>query len=325
MSVRTGPATNAGAGARAHAIARRLPRLARVAVLLSLAAHATPAQAPAAEVRVHPERATVGEPVTVTARVTAPRGAVIEFPAVVGGGESVEALDPRVVRQREGGTEVVAEATWRVVAWDTGSHPLPLGDATISVRGVLTRVPLPTMMLAVASVLPVDAAEREPRPARDIVEVAAPWWDAWMPWLVPLLALGLAAALWRRNRRDRPAPEVGALDAERAFARLNSGALAATGEPGREVAIATEIVRDFLAARFEGAGIALTTSEVLAALPLRSTPTRAMIAEVLTFADLVKYARRTVSPAEAVAFTRRAHAVVTQVLATEGGATPAAA
>ncbi len=314
-------------GARApFAVARPplRPFLVAAAVLL-VAARALSAQAPVAEVRVRPERATVGEPVTVTARVSAPRGAVIEFPAVVSGGESVEALDPRVVQQREGGNEVVAEATWRVVAWDTGAHPLPLGDAIVTVGGASTHVPLPTRLLAVASVLPADSAEREPRPARDIIEMAPPWWDTWLPWLVPLIALGLAAALWRRNRRDRPAPVAGAPDAERAFATLTGGALAATGEPGREVAIATEIVRDFLAGRFAGAGIALTTREVLAVLPLRSAATRTLITEVLTAADLVKYARHPVSRDEAQAFTRRAHAVIAQVLDTEGAAPEVAA
>ena len=276
--------------------------------------------APSAEVTVRPERATIGDPVTVTARVSAPRGAVIEFPAVVGGGESVEALDPRVVHVRTGGNEVVAEATWRVVAWDTGAHPLPLGDATVTVDGAMVRVPLATLLLTVVSVLPADTAQRTPRAARDIVESPTPWWDAYLPWLVPLLLVAFAVAMWRRNRRDRPAAPVGGPVAERAFTSLASGALANTGESGREVAIATEIVRDYLAARFDGAAISLTTAEVLAMLPLRSPEARQQLTDLLAFADLVKYARRGVSAPEAAAFTERARSVVMQLRASEGEA-----
>ena len=107
----------------------------------------------------------------------------------------------------------------------------------------------------------------------------------------------------RRFRIDNSLRLFGGPVAERAFTSLASGALANTGESGREVAIATEIVRDYLAARFDGAAISLTTAEVLAMLPLRSPEARQHLTDLLAFADLVKYARRGVSAPEAAAFT----------------------
>lgn len=277
-----------------------------------------------ATVTVKPERATIGDPVVLTARVVAPVGSVIEFPSVVNVGESVEALDPRVVHVRAGGNEVVAEATWRLVAWDTGSHALPLADATITAGGVLTRVPLPTMMLAIESVLPVDTTKRAPKPHRDIVATEAPWWDRWSPIIVPLLVLALAWAIWKRNQRERPAPPTARRDADSAFERLEAGAIGAAGEPAREVAIATEIVRDFLAARFLGAEVSLTTAELIGLLPLRSSEVRTALLELLAFADFVKYAKRGVNAREAADYTARAHALLQRIAATAGDAQEAA-
>ena len=268
-----------------------------------------------ATVTVKPERATVGDPVVVTARVSAPSGSLIEFPSVVNAGESVEALDPRVVHTRTGGNELVSEATWRLVAWDTGAHPLPIADATITIAGVLTRVPLPTMLLTIESVLPADTAKRTPRPHRDVIAIDPPWWDRWSQYLVPLLVLALAWAIWKRNRKERPAPPTARRDADAAFTRLEAGALGAAGEPAREVAIATEIVRDFLAARHPDARVSLTTAELLAVVLLRSEDNRTALAELLAFADLVKYAKRGVNAREAAAFTERAHALLGRMAA----------
>ncbi len=301
--------------ARTAVIARvALACVASACVASALAAQ----QAPQATVTIKPERVTVGDPVVVTARVSAPIGAVIEFPSVVNAGESIEALDPRVVHVRTGGNEVVAEATWRVVAWDTGAHALPIADASVTTGGALTHIPLPTMMLTVESVLPADTSRRTPKPPRDVVAIDPPWWDTWSPLLVPLLVLLLGWAIWKRNRKERPAPPTARREADRAFERLESGSLGAVGEPAREVAIATEIVRDFLAARYAGAEVSLTTAELLALLPLRSTDVRHALGELLAFADLVKYARRAVNAREAADFTARAHALLGRIAATDG-------
>ncbi len=286
-------------------------------------AHALHAQQ--ATVTVKPERATVGDPVIVTARVSAPAGSVIEFPSVVNAGESVEALDPRIVHTRTGGNEVVSEATWRLVAWDTGAHALPIADATVTVGGVLTRVPLPTMVLTIESVLPADTSKRTPRPLRDVIAIQAPWWDRWSQYLVPLLVLALGWAIWKRNRKERPAPPTARRDADAAFTRLEAGALGAVGEPAREVAIATEIVRDYFAARHPDAHVSLTTAELLAVLPLRSSEERATLVELLAFADLVKYAKRVVNAREAAAFTERAHALLGRLATADVGDAQAAA
>ncbi|MBI3791222.1 MAG: hypothetical protein HY275_10135 [Gemmatimonadetes bacterium] len=270
-----------------------------------LAQGATPdASGPAVMVTVRPERARIGDPIVLVATVRAPAGATVEFPSVVNASESVDALDPRVVRVQARDGAVLAEATWRLVAWDTGTLALPLADAVVTTAGVATRVPLGARVVIVQSVLPADTSKREPRPVRAIVDTGRPWYDVVLPWLVPVVALFLGYLIWRRNRRERPPPPAAERAADRAFAQLAAGAFGAIGEPGREVAIATEIVRDFLAARFPGAEVALTTAEVAAHLPLRDPAVRTALTELLTFADLVKYARRGVNAEEAQAFTR---------------------
>ena len=283
------------------------------------------AGAPVGLVTVRPEHANVGDPVIVTARVTARAGSTIEFPAAVAVGEALEALDPRVVRVRTSGGEVVAEATWRLVAWDTGAHPLPLGDALVTTNEASERVPLATLLLTVESVLPADTARRAPRAARDVIMLPQPWWDVILPWFVPFLVVALGAAIWRRNRRDRPPPPTARREAERAFARLAEAAWGPAGEPAREVAIATEIVRDFLAARYPGAPVALTTAELVERLPPGSATTRAALVELLVTSDLVKYARHGVNADEAAAFAARARSVLAQLAEADVNVSEAAA
>lgn len=283
-----------------------------LALALAAVGVADAARAQEAQVMVRPPRARVGDPVVLVATVRAPAGARIEFPPVVNAAESVEALDPRVVRTHREGALEVAEATWRLVAWDTGQQALPLGDAVVTVGSAVTRLPLATQVVAVETVLPRDTARRDPRPARDVVDTGRPWYDVILPWLVPLVVLALAWGIWRRNRRERPPAPTEARDAEAAFARLEAARLGGVGEPGREVAIATEIVRDFLAARYDGADVALTTAEVTRWVAPGDGAVRAAVADLLAWADLVKYARRPVNADEAAAFVARARSVVRQ-------------
>ncbi|MBI2796443.1 MAG: hypothetical protein HYX65_07060 [Gemmatimonadetes bacterium] len=266
-----------------------------------------------ADVALGPDTATVGDPVTLVARVTAPAGATIEFPVAVATGDDVEALDPRLVEARTSGGATVAVATWRVVGWRPGSRALPLGEAVVTLGAQQWRLPLETRTVVVRSVLPADTARRVPRPARDALAVAGPWWERWWPVALALVALLLAVRAWKRRRRSAAiAPEAAAV---LSLDRLDALALAAAGEPAREVALAAEIVRVSLMARWPEAVTGLTTAEVGEVAYRRIGPLAEDVLALLAEADLVKFARRPVTADESRAYAVRARRVLGELAA----------
>lgn len=266
-------------------------------------------------VTVQPDTATVGDPITVTARIWAPIGTVTEFPAVVGAGDAIEALDPRVTAVRNTGRELVSEATYRLVGWKIGSFPLPLGEAVVTRDGTGLKIVLDTRYVVVRSTLPADSAKRVPRPARAMWEFATPWWEGLAPWIAGLIFVLLAWLVWRRRqRRRRREREHAAPDplaaAEAAFDRLDRHGFAAGGEPGRHVALAAETLRDYLAAMYDDAPTSFTSSEVVALLRVRRGVPGDRLGALLHDADLVKFARRACTADDAVAFAGHARALV---------------
>ena len=269
-------------------------------------------------VLVQPETTTVGDPVVVTARIWAPVGAVVEFPAVVAAGDAVAALDPRVGAVHAGARETMTEATYRLVGWKIGTFALPLGDAVVTRGGAAMKVELRARSVVIRSVLPADTAKRVPRPARAMWEFVAPWWQALVPWLGAIAAALLAWIVWRRRQRHRRRDRTLAVrdplaDAEAAFDRLDGHGFAAGGEPGRHVALAAETVRDYLAARYTDAPTALTSTEVVALLRVRRGVPGDRLGALLQDADLVKFARRAFTPADATAFAAHARTLVREI------------
>ena len=264
-----------------------------------------------ADVFVRPDTATVGDPVTILARVVVPAGATVEFPVVVGIGADVDALDPRLVRSRAGGNETIAEATWRVVGWRPGTHALPLGEAVVTLGAQQWKVALETRQLVVRSVLPADTAKRAPRPARDLILLGAPWYDRWWLVAIAVVVVLFGRRAWTRRRSAQPpAPEVAAMAS---FDRLQAMGLAGAGEPAREVALAAEIVRAAIEGRWPDAGRGLTTGQVSAVAHRRIGPLAGDLAALLVDADLVKFARRPVTAEAALAFTVRARRVLSEL------------
>ena len=243
---------------------------------------------------VNPDTVTVGDPFVVTVRVRAPRGATIEFPTGPDSGGTVEALDARQVTPADDTTATEATATWRMAAWDVDDQPIGLPDVIVRVDGRERRVALGAMRVHVASVLPADSAQRVPKPARPLFEFGIPWWY----WLIAaLLAAGLIGLLWwlwRRRRRREPVPADPYADAEEAFRRLEAMGLIAAGERGRHVAIAVEVLREYLARTVSDADPSLTTTELLVALRGQHLVPTSRLAAVLGEADLIKFARRSV-------------------------------
>ncbi len=238
--------------------------------------------------RVIPDTVTVGQPFVVSLRAIPPKGRQAIPPAVPDTGGLVEPLDPANVTRR-GDTLSVR---YRLIAWEPGVLTIPLGPVLMRLDSNEVSVPL-DVRVVVASVLPPEAANRVPRNARDLFPVSARWWERWWQWMLVLLASVAAVYLferWRRRQRAPVSETVSALAvAEAAFGRLDARRLPDAGEGGRHVALAAEIVRQYLAMVEPSLAIALTNAELLEAVaPIPGMPDR-QLALVLDLVDRVRF------------------------------------
>jgi hypothetical protein len=98
--------------------------------------------------------------------------------------------------------------------------------------------------------------------------------------------------------------------AEREFARLEKLGLLEAGERGRYVALMIEVLRDYFAAKYDVAPLALTSSELKAALRGQRAVALTRLARLLDEADLIKFARRPVTAERARELGQEARAIV---------------
>ncbi len=252
---------------------------------------------------VSPDTVTVGQRFIVILKVRAPRGATIQFPVAVDSAIAASATAPLVIGTPR--LDSVADVTgttrtaaYRFTAWDIGQQRLGLGNIAVTVGGKIEYVSLADQTVFVRSVLPADTTQRNPRPPHGPI-VLAPF--NWWPWLMLLAAVFLALLawwLWRvwRRRRNAPLPPFEA--AEREFTRIEAMGLIDTGEPERHVALMTDVLRQYLAARVEGVQLSQTSPELIAAAaPIQSSAPG--LGNLLWQADLVKFARQRVSGSDA--------------------------
>lgn len=302
------------------------------AALLAIGAPPLGAQGLAvrAGVSLSRDTVTVGEPFELRVRVRAPAGARIEFPENPDSTGTVQARDPRTVITTDSVDALDQTATYRLAAWDVGTQPVRLGNVTVvteEATGAGQPVSLARLQVFVRSVLPADSALRVPRPARPLWEVKPfPWWI--LAALLAAIALGLGIWWWLRRRR-RPKPMV-VIDpyvrAQKEFTRLETMGLLDAGERTRFVALVVEVLRDYLAARYRAATLALTSRELVAVMRRHPGVSAEHLARVLHEADLAKFAAFALSEDRARALARDARSLVekdhaaAQALATEAKA-----
>ncbi len=258
---------------------------------------------------------TVGEPFEVRVRIRAPYGASIRFPDNPDTSGTVQARDPRVIVTSDSVRSVDQIATYHLAAWDVGQQRIRLSDVVVAWdnaqgRGQ-QRVPLLNISVFVRTVLPADSALRVPKPARPLWEQKAfPWW------IVALVAIAMAVAWWwwRRRRDTRPPLVTHVVDPyERAtadFARIEAMGLVNAGERTRFVSLVIEVLRDYLAARYPDARLALTSRELVTALRRSPAITADALSRVLHDADLAKFAGMALAEDRARAVARDAKAIV---------------
>lgn len=267
--------------------------------------------------RITPDTVSVGQRFIVLVKVRAPTRATISFPVGVDSAAGASPTAPQIigaplVDSVPDATGTTRTAAYRFAAWDVGPQRLGLGNITVIVQGRREYVSLADQSVFVRSVLPADTTRRQPKPPRAAI-VLTPF--NWLPWLALLAAILLALLawwLWRIWRRRRNAPLPPFETAEREFVRIEGLRLIESGEPERHVAMMTDVLRDYLAARVEGIQRSQTTPELLAAAaPVH--PYAGGLANLLAQADLVKFARRRMAPAEATALGAQARTIVRQV------------
>lgn len=263
-------------------------------------------------VLVRPDTVTVGQHFQVLVRVRAPRGSEISFPPGPDSGLTVEAVDPRDIRRSPDSTVVEQTAVYTLVAWDTGSRGSQLGDLVVTTDGNDQRIRITGDTVRVRSVLPADSTLRVPKPARGILAAGRPWWHWLLAALAALALIGLLIWWWRRRRRAMPiGAEADAYQtALREFERIASLGLLEAGEPGRYVALNTDAVRDYLAARIDDAPRSFTSTELLASVAERAEVDVPRLASLLAESDLIKFARRPVSEPSARELGAEARRVV---------------
>ncbi|MDQ2666229.1 MAG: hypothetical protein M3Z05_09485 [Gemmatimonadota bacterium] len=302
--------TNLAVHGAAHSV-RALLAGAALAVASPLAAQQPPIQVQAGTT-LERDTVTVGDVVRLTIRVRAPLGATIGFPTAVDSTAVVQPLEAPTVRNGADSASAVDRiATYRLSAWDIGRQPIRLGDVTVQTDQGDRQVALTFPSLFVRSVLPADTTLRVPKPARPILGVSSPtpwWW--WALGALAAVLIGLLAWWIVRRRRGAGATGDPFLDANAEFERIERLRLIEAGERGRHVALMTDVLRRYLAARLEPVSLALTSGELQAVV--RSVPTvpHDALRSVFESVDPVKFANAPLSADRARALGEEAKAIV---------------
>ena len=254
---------------------------------------------------------TVGEPFEIRVRVRAPAEASVRFPDNPDTSGMVQARDPRRIEVIDTLQSMDLSAIYTVAAWDVGKQPIQLSDVVVTYEGTDRRVPIGELDVFVRSVLPADSALRVPKPARPIFEARPfPWWL--LAAILAAIALGLGIWYWlRRRKRPRPVIQVDPyVRAQRELDRIEAMGLVDAGERTRFVALVVEVLRDYLAARYTDASLALTSRELVTLVRKYPAIPIEQLARVLHEADLAKFAAWSLTEERARALSRDARAIV---------------
>jgi hypothetical protein len=259
---------------------------------------------------VSPDTVAVGQPVTLTVRVTAPFGSLLVFPEAVDSVGSVEPLDPVSVRPPASPAESEFVATYRLLAWKPGVTTVPLGPIQLEHDDGTELLTVPAPEVYVSSVLPADTALRDPRSAREII-ASPPNRLGWVLGALAVVALA-ALAFWLASRRRRAAaaPPDPYVSAQRAFGRLGALDRSGAGEPARHVSTAADIVREYFAARDARATRGLTTPELIGVISEDPDVPARRVEALFTSCDLVKFAPQSADASMAEALVSEAESIV---------------
>ena len=160
-----------------------------------------------------------------------------------------------------------------------------------------------------------------PKPLRPPFPRVVPWWELWWPAAAVVAALAALWWLWRVRQR-RVIPEIrkslGPFEQALAdFERLERQGFETIGERGRAVALASDVLRTYLAARISHASLARTSDEVLGIVANDSRVPRERIARLFAHADRIKFAKERVAVDDVQAYYADARAMVESIEAAD--------
>jgi len=262
-----------------------------------------------AAVAVVPDTGNVGDAYRVAIRIQLPRGIVPSFPDTLDISGDVENTARSRVQVDSTADGVTYTATYSLTGWRPGLLPLPQVAIPLS-GGSSATVSATLPPLQIASVLPADTTGVEPRPPHDVWGASRIWW----PWILAalLFLVAVAALLWwlRARRANQPLAPAAPLESPRErvlreLVELEQRRWIERGEWKRYYSGLTGILRTYLASIDADWSPNLTTHELAAVLG--STRDRIMpILRVFERADLVKFARASVTAADARADLQQA-------------------
>jgi len=263
---------------------------------------------------------TVGDPITVTLRLTYPAGARIttfEPERAFGPRDLLEAKNAPPIS--EDGDRVVDIRTLRVTSYKTGAQEIPAFEvAYTDASGKEGKAGSRALPFEVRTVL----TSSDPAPADIKSPAGMPGRRLW-PWLLASAAAvaGLLGWLWWRRRRRgvdalppatsmplRPPHEIAYAELE----RLLSAGLLEAGRVKEFYIELAEIVRRYVAARFRVETFERTSWEILEAMRAVRVSIRVTTAmsEFFSACDLVKFAKYVPEAPETRAAVERAYRLV---------------
>jgi len=190
------------------------------ATILSIFLLAGPASLSSAQevtTSVVPRMINVGDVFRVNVRVIVPAGTTVSFPDTLDVPEHVEAAARReLIADTTGGEETTYTAVYPLAAWRPGRVQLPAARVVLTGPGRRNEVEATFRPIEIASILPPDTSEIEPRPVRDVLGPSRLVWPVVVGVLVILAAV--VAAVWLIRRRYRPDQATGPAIPPRAVA-----------------------------------------------------------------------------------------------------------
>jgi hypothetical protein len=266
---------------------------------------------------------TVGDRANYTVQVQHPADGLTQFPQL---GDPWGALT--VLDQEQGEPESIGEGqaisakTYVVTAFAVGQHEVPTLTVVYQPAGGDSQeLTVAAQTITVTSVL-TAAAGVELRDLKPQATLPAGlgwlWWVLGLALVSALLALGL---VWLKHRRGqaqvefepvfvdpRPPEEI----AYEELARIDGLNLVPRGRLKQHYTLATDCLRDYLERRFGLSALERTTGEIWVEMKIARVEREpaARVYNVLTEADLVKFAKASPSDDEALSLTGRIRHVV---------------
>lgn len=283
---------------------------------------------PTISLHVSPERATIGDLLTVTVEITAPEGATLDLPdenADLGDAE-VRSLEVRRERLDAGGVRVSLQ--YEAVLWEVGERTIVAPPVRWRVgEGELRELERPEATVTIASLVPEDAEElRQVHEPREIPLCPIHYTIAALPVVLMAALVGLAIAWVRRRRRAAASVEKPAdiltprQEALRALEELEAQDLPAAGRIKEHYVRLSWILRRFIERRWRLPALEETTGMLGASMRASGSVPEDLgeeIVEVLRRADLAKFAKHRPQAEVATADIARARRIVEA--ATPGG------